>query len=83
MAWASIPAVTNFEPRGSDGLQPGSRDGALSVADKNLTSSASLGLAQMRAANYFMTYKRVFDCLIEFTVPADEVMNETYHRIVR
>ena len=35
----------------------------------------------MRAANYFATYKRVFDCLIEFTVPADEVMNETGHRI--
>ena len=32
-------------------------------------------------ANYFTTYKRVFDCLIEFTVPADEVMNETGHRI--
>ena len=53
----------------------------MSFADKNLTSSASLDLAQMRVANYFTTYKRVFDCLIEFTVPADEVMNETGHRI--
>ena len=74
MAWASIPAVTSFEPRGSDDLPLGSRDLALSFTDKNLTSSASLGLAQMRAANYSTTHKPVFDCLIWFTVPADEVL---------